>query len=296
MTTSGPTRTAASLGGFGAGRVDVGPIVALPDGGGASTADIDAMLQPYITKWGSDPVWASRLPLLPPTLYDFPRRVSEDKNLTLEELPSAARVAVAGHSVHYDAVRRLWYCDVEIENGDAYPFVRLALARYQPYSVDNAHLSRVVMTDFMQLAPDRRAEVTPTRGGLTVTVNGYAGRNIVQGCAIVPLHAQAPRMRCQARTPRCAWPSSTDPRASRATSAGSGSAPRSPLAENVTGWHVRWTGTVPVPKAPEGGAQRLLITEVETHLYDLSTGDRMLSIGPRDFVRERVVHADVFEL
>lgn len=297
LTTSGPTRTAASIGGFGSRVIGVQPVVALPDGGGPSGTDIDAMLQPYVTKWGSDPVWASRLPLLPPTMYDFPRRVSEDKNLTLEELPSAARVVVAGHAVHYDTDRRLWYCDIEIENGDAYyPFVRLALARYQPFSVDDAHLSRVVMTDFIQLAPDRRAEVTPTRGGLAVTVTGYTGRNIVPD-PVPPFLAEfqpsdvAPGPNTQMRVAIEHRPKGIpgDLGWERVGSEIS-------LADNVTGWHVRWTGTVPLPKPPEGGAARLLITEVETHLRDRMPGDRSHSTGPRDFVRERVVYADVFPL
>jgi len=38
--------------------------------------------------------------------------------------------------------------------------VRLALARYQPQSVPGAHLSRVVLVDFVQLMPDRSASIT----------------------------------------------------------------------------------------------------------------------------------------
>jgi hypothetical protein len=59
-----------------------------------------------------------------------------------------------------------------------------------------------------------------------------------------------------------------------------------------------WTGTIPVPAgagAADGG-HRLLITEVETFVRDLVAGDPMLSTSPRDYVRERVVYADAFEL
>jgi hypothetical protein len=67
---------------------------------------------------------------------------------------------VAGHEVAYDPDRRLWYCDIELDPGEAYyPFIRLALVRYQPNSVANAHLSRIILADFMQLAPDRTASV-----------------------------------------------------------------------------------------------------------------------------------------
>ena len=40
------------------------------------------------------------------------------------------------------------------------PFVRLALARYQPRSIDGVELSEVVLADFAQLTPDRSAALT----------------------------------------------------------------------------------------------------------------------------------------
>jgi hypothetical protein len=59
--------------------------------------------------------------------------------------------------------REHWYSDIEIAtNGSYYPFVRLALARYQPVSVDGAHLSNVVLADFISLAPDRWLNVQQT--------------------------------------------------------------------------------------------------------------------------------------
>jgi hypothetical protein len=98
--------------------------------------------------------------------------------LTLDELGSdpTMPVNVAGHQVAYDPDRDLFYCDVEVESGGAYaPFVRLALARYQPSSVPNAHLSRVVLADFVQLAPDRAATVVfdaQDATVMTVTLSG----------------------------------------------------------------------------------------------------------------------------
>ena len=57
-------------------------------------------------------------------------------DLSLEELPGVTSLHVAGHRVDYDASRRLWYADLEIDAGPTYlPFVRLALARFQPISV-----------------------------------------------------------------------------------------------------------------------------------------------------------------
>jgi hypothetical protein len=56
------------------------------------------------------------------------------------------------------------YCDIEVSMGASYcPFIRLALARYQPISVRGAHLSNVVLADFIHLAPDRWLTVSPAR-------------------------------------------------------------------------------------------------------------------------------------
>ena len=76
--------------------------------------------------------------------------------------------------VGYDSDRRLWYCDIELINADTYaPFVRLALARYQPRSIPGAELSQVALADFAQLTPDRSVSLTvdpadPRRARLVV--------------------------------------------------------------------------------------------------------------------------------
>jgi hypothetical protein len=87
-------------------------------------------------------------------------------------------VAVAGHEVSYDPDRRLWYSDIALSGGFAYfPFVRLVLARYQPNSIANAHLSRLVLADFAQIAPNRTASVvfdSKDPQQMRVTVSGPA--------------------------------------------------------------------------------------------------------------------------
>jgi hypothetical protein len=90
-------------------------------------------------------------------------------------------VFVAGHVLEpgdFDHDRKLWACDIQIkiDDGQSYsPFVRLALARYQPHSIPGTELSRVVIADFVQLAPDRTVRVTPTAGdpnSFAITVEG----------------------------------------------------------------------------------------------------------------------------
>ncbi|MEM8486902.1 MAG: hypothetical protein AAF564_15220 [Bacteroidota bacterium] len=117
----------------------------------------DDPLRLLTTQWGMDPVWRSLPPPKNPALTNFPDAVKTQNGLRFEET-NKGYAAVAGHEVHYDEDRQLWYCDITVDTGDTYfPFMRLALARYQPNSMDGVHLSPVVMTDFIQAVPDRVA-------------------------------------------------------------------------------------------------------------------------------------------
>jgi hypothetical protein len=147
----------------------------------------------FVTQWANDPIWASPfengvgprrtdfplarnaaaatgswLPAFaPPAERDQPPGLFPVTNLTHPALPPLADdglVEVAPHDVFYDEERDLWYCDIEVATGRSYyPFIRLALARYQPVSVDGAHLSNIVLADFMSLAPDRWLNVQQTK-------------------------------------------------------------------------------------------------------------------------------------
>jgi hypothetical protein len=112
-----------------------------------------------ITQWGLDPVWQTEQISEMPATWQFTNATQTGSDLTLEE--STILVDVAGHDVGFDASRRLWYCDITFENASAYtPFVRLALARYQPHSIPGVELSHVILADFAQLSPDRSAVVS----------------------------------------------------------------------------------------------------------------------------------------
>lgn len=74
-------------------------------------------LVPYVTNWGSDPVWQSSPPPEEPALAHFPAHTAYAANLTLEEFPETFVVAAAAHDVQFDADRKLWYCDIELEPG-----------------------------------------------------------------------------------------------------------------------------------------------------------------------------------
>jgi hypothetical protein len=156
-----------------------------------------------VTQWANDPAWKSPFVKgMCPVLADFPlARTAPDPSgawlpafapATEADQPpgafatsqlrhpgmasnaTAGRVNIAPHDVQWDEERRLWFCDIELRAGASYfPFVRLALARYQPVSEDGAHLSSVVMADFMALTPDRWLTVAPTSRRLQRAVRVY---------------------------------------------------------------------------------------------------------------------------
>ena len=261
--------------------------------------EIRKMLRPYVTAWGSDPVWKSAPPALPPTVGAFPRRAAYAGGLTLEELPSTVTVTVSAHDVHFDRARKLWYCDIEIDAGSSYcPFVRLALARYQAHSVANAHLSRVVMSDFIQLMPDRTAEVVLGQRSAAVTVRGFSGRNYVADVSPYPF--QDPELFKPGTAPNTTMRVSLERRVPGVPGdfGWERVAAEIELSAEVSGFHVTWTGTIQLPADVHepGGDYRILITEAETFLRDMMAGDPMISTSRRDYVRERVAYADIFEL
>lgn len=141
----------------------------------------------FITQWGRDPIWLTE-PAWPPMPGPdhFPLATASETNLHLSEtVPNGGDgkpgfVSVAGHEVAFDPQRKLWYCDIALDCPSYSPFVRLALVRYQPNAIAEAKLSRVVLTDFVQLTPDRSALVSadpyhPKELHLSVTGTAPAG-------------------------------------------------------------------------------------------------------------------------
>jgi hypothetical protein len=103
-----------------------------------------------------------------------------DEELQYPGRGSAKAKAVA-YPVHFDEERQTWFCDLNINPGSMYfPFVKMILARYQPYSVrkeeEDVCLSPVVAANFTQLMPDRQTTVRFKRDDVnsrfTVTVEG----------------------------------------------------------------------------------------------------------------------------
>lgn len=134
---------------------------------------------PY-SLWAQDPIWTGASwddpHLNGLSLIDFWRATGVDDVWRPGEpvavkaalaLPTGSAIgstypaAVLAYRPQYNAERRLWYVDVGLSPGAAvWPFIRLAVARYQPESLAGLELSAPVITDFVQLPPERTALVS----------------------------------------------------------------------------------------------------------------------------------------
>jgi hypothetical protein len=139
----------------------------------------DTLQGANVTQWGRDPIWESGHPAASPAVANFTRAVRTQSGLVAPGAPP--NITVVGHRVDFDSARDLYFSDIEIAETESYfPFVRLALARYQPDSMDGMHLSRAVLADFAQLAPNRTVTLTPapdSRDRFTVKVEGLTYRS-----------------------------------------------------------------------------------------------------------------------
>jgi hypothetical protein len=204
--------------------------------------------------------------------------------VVLAEAPDGPHVAVAPHDVTFDEHRKVWVCDIDLEAGAAFlPFVRLACARYQPQSVEGVHLSPVVVRDFVQLLPDRKATVAISGDGVEVEVVGESADNIMgSGADRQPagvVMSAAVELQPTELTGDLGW-------------VPIGEAVRLTASAPVDGVRT-WKASVPLADAPSGFRRRLLVTEHEWFPADLGVDEGDLSGRP---AASRLVYADAFDL
>lgn len=225
------------------------------------------------TLWGRDPIWTTNGPRAALNPSAFPLAVNVKTGLSIDEVPDSL-YDVAGHAVQYDDARRLWFSDLVIDPGTntSYnPFYRLALARYQPDSITNAHLSHIVLTDVYPLSPTRTATVTFSAvdaSKLTLSVSGIT----YQASTEHPLPVVT--VEVQTRRPGVAgqlgWQTS--------------GSPITIPAPVVTAGVSTWTTPVQLPDERNTRPFRLLIREAEQY-----------ADGSGGFAH-RLVYADVIEI
>jgi hypothetical protein len=121
-----------------------------------------------VTQAGRDPLFASE---------PLPRFPSKDWFTGFSERPVAHReldpeTVIVPYSVTRHDDR--WYADIQLAPPTASyaPFVRLALARFQPDSLPGLALSQIVLSDLVRLLPDRRLIVERNGADLRLTLTG----------------------------------------------------------------------------------------------------------------------------
>ena len=154
----------------------------------------DLALHRYVTRWGADPLFSDSVGLIAPLSSMFVREevavgdttfVGGDvvHGLSLEEVepyltqpgvqnpPSMQHpVTIVTYDPQWDGQKRLWYCDVNINQIPAYScFIRLALVRYQPFSLRHTECSSVSIATFAQL-PCNRSIMVQREDGHKVSV------------------------------------------------------------------------------------------------------------------------------
>jgi hypothetical protein len=140
---------------FSSGAGELVGVVLRPSGFPLMGKEADT-LRKYTSEWGMDPLWHSA-ETAPVTATDFANVVASDTGLRLVEL-DAPSVGAVGFEAKFDTAQDLWFADIEMVANDAYfPFVRLALARFQPRSIPGVHLSSIHLADFVQVSPRRLA-------------------------------------------------------------------------------------------------------------------------------------------
>lgn len=249
----------------------------------------------YVTQWGVDPIW-SVTSLNGPRIESFPNLTKWGVGLSLVET-NQEKVAVAGFTPHFDEGRGLWYCDIDIAFSEPatllpyFPFVRLALARYQPYSILGHELSKVAVSDFIQVLPDRTTTVFSTAPQqVRVTVDGAspydrAGTRVGTGSAAIKASREV-TARVE-RVPRTA----------------TGGLDWQPVGSTVRlNWELigareAWTTFLALPPVTADSDYRIVVEEWELHESDTQEADLMMP-GPGFQVpmRRRPIYMDHFPL
>jgi hypothetical protein len=263
----------------------------------------------HISEWGSDPIWRGTGPTtqLGPEHFSNATTVNSGPLSIAED--SAVQVGVVAFDVEYNRERRVWFADIEMQPVSSYfPFVRLALCRYQPDSIEGAHLSRISRAEFIQLVNDRAATVSIGPSTLTVSVSGIAALNQLGDALSAALPAP----------PTTLPPAPPDSQYDRSVGAGRivtaqlesrpenggdldwtalGSASILPSFSRIGGSpEVLWSGSVARPsRKNRDHTYRLVLRELEVFGTDPDVA-QPLGVGTTDPVRGRVVYLDTIPL
>jgi hypothetical protein len=156
----------------------------------------------FITRWGGDPIRIP-VPFVPSPRTFVPAAAFLDAmedmgtgfraelvtNVTMPvrttgngvrnspekgSVPQTLRVSLLTYKPKFDVYKEQWYVDVAMEHeGEAEPFVRLGLVRFQPHAPAHLQLSYPV-AQWTQLLPSREVQVRKSKAAVSIRVEGLA--------------------------------------------------------------------------------------------------------------------------
>jgi hypothetical protein len=270
-------------------------------------------LAKYCTIWGKDPLFyggelnSSNFPT--PDQPTFPFAADYELLLTINEAHSI-RVAASAYNVLYDQERQLYYADIPIGINQAYfPFIKLALARYQRDSLrlneGECCLSNIVHTDWIQIVPPRTTALYSNPATRNNMIFGLSGTSSFVGISN-PTLALKDEIRTRLRI---IVEDATIPKSEEVFVRMQGSRFESTViwekdfnltsADLDLATHsIKFSTTIELKEEYKSKPFRLVIEEYELHLTDplrQPTGEGTFATQPVKW-QERLVFMDVFEV
>ena len=271
---------------FSSGAGELLGIVLRPSSTGVNSTDA-GLLRKYTSEWGMDPLWSS-VPTAPMSRANFKDFVAPQPGEKIRLAEIEHDVDVIGYEVHFDPERELWYCDILLDPGATYfPMVRFALVRFQPHSIEGAHISPVVLADFVQVVPHREVAYDARQAANGVIAVEVSGPAFVHGQRFVVTPRMLLRLEMQSAL-GAAGELSWTPIATAEMQA------VAPQPE-----HTVWTGLVRTGITPVPKPLRVVVLELEPYRVDERGPSDALEIivdaAASDF-GHRVTFTDALEL
>ena len=229
----------------------------------------------------------------------------------LRDVRGNPAVRVLGYAPEFDEPSGRWFVDINVQETSAlWPFLRLAVARYQQHSIEGCELSPVALTGWVQPLPTRTLTVSrPDVGHVQVTLTGVVnwlrwnpefapdlpGEQLSADSATGEARERASRLQ-QSRTVRASVQHRPDGAGDLEWELVSTSVLLAVAVEETGGFHATWTGSVIVPagagspglrRPGSESSWRVLVEEHEL----LDADPEAVGAGPG--TTPRLVYADV---
>ena len=148
--------------------------------------------QNFVSRWGADPTRSITTPILQNELSEA-NLCEPGPQIEFCALAEGDKARVKPCHIQYSPERKLWFTDIPINTQHANaPFIRLAIVRWQPDALSGpgeARCSQVVITEFMQISPDRWVSVQKiNHSTYAVAISGAFAGNPANKCLELTLY------------------------------------------------------------------------------------------------------------